>query len=1244
MLRWLLATALLVGVESGTERTSFIDLATGPLADTQCNLETVEAANNQQLSMLLHELSSTPFFRLINVNMDGKCQYWGGPDADEPACESKAEDTPVPLCTLGTDASADPFGADAMGGGSSSPFSSDAQSSMSAPLDITITPEEHAFVGAVEQDCGDETLPSFWLDMCSAIPTNASDYVNLQLNEESYTGYNGTHVWEAIYNENCLQRTGGSEANICLEERVLYRLLSGMHAATNTHVARFYHPPSKRKNRTDWEPNLDYFKRQFDGHPERLKNLHFAFVVLLRAVRRASPFLSTYDYSPPSGSKGLGAGLEQVDGMDASALVRRFLDTAILKSCNAVFEAFDEGLLFREEQASWWSLKKQFKGVFHNVSRVIDCVSCQKCRLHAKVTMLGYGTALKMLLLPPELLPTSFSRDEVVALFNTLHKFSTAILHVKELTALAYERYYSNDAPDPAAAGGSGAAAGVAAGTVAPPSGRAVAAAAKAASVPAASLAAAASPAAASSHPATGRSATADVAGATSAATAATAAAAERSALERTYGADGYVALLDTALGALSRVAAAGELTAAEEAAAVTLALRSDSRLLLAARHFGSMASFGAHVRSALLAAFLQPTSAPSSTADAAAAGAAAAGATAASATVPPAGPSYGVGLSQTPDAVVVGGGVAGMTAALRLLDRGAHVVLLDKERIVGGNSAKASSGINGCCPPHSRSERNADDSIGAFAADTARSAKREASGLIGLLAERSSSAIEWLLERTSIDLSKLAQLGGHSHARTHRPANGMIGAELTFALHKELKAYAKRGQLAIRTGCRMTGFVLEGGGGMTAASRVAGVRYIDSASGEEVELRTPQTVLATGGFANDRTNTSLLAKHRPDLLAYPTTNGEWATGDGMKLAMEIGAGTVDMDRVQVHPTGFVDAAKPNASTKVLCGEMMRGVGGILLTPKGERFVNELAPRDKVVDGQLSTGHAEFVLLLNADMAAEAGRHVELYTRKGLLVPLEGVDALASWMLSDRGVSGAADAHADTADAREGLKARLRATLASYAEAAVGGSDEFGKTSFRHAPLLADGQLYAGRIVPVLHYTMGGIEMDREGRVLRADGSLIEGLSAAGEVTGGVHGNNRLGGNSLLECTVFGSIVGLRLPIASQQAAPTLAPPSLPPMPPPVAAPVGGGEADATAGQLRIVSAEELAAHKSASSCWVALHGKVYDFTSFLEEHPAGPESILKLGGTDGTDMYETVHNAAMLDDFETEIVGLYQP
>lgn len=94
-----------------------------------------------------------------------------------------------------------------------------------------------------------------------------------------------------------------------------------------------------------------------------------------------------------------------------------------------------------------------------------------------------------------------------------------------------------------------------------------------------------------------------------------------------------------------------------------------------------------------------------------------------------------------------------------------------------------------------------------------------------------------------------------------------------------------------------------------------------------------PDTVLATGGFANDRSPSSLLAQHRPDLLRFPTTNGEWATGDGMKMAIGAGAGLVDMDKVQVHPTGFVDPAQPNASTKV------RGEAPFITPASGVRAV-----------------------------------------------------------------------------------------------------------------------------------------------------------------------------------------------------------------------------------------------------------------------------------------------------------------
>ena len=839
-----------------------------------------------------------------------------------------------------------------------------------------------------------------------------------------------------------------------------------------------------------------------------------------------------------------------------------------------------------------------------------------------------------MLLLPPELLPTAFSRDEIVALFNTLASFSAAIEHVKEMSNAIYKSYYTNPPPSTTTTADAGSAmvgkTPPSQQPPPPPSPPMLSTTTPTTLTPQQPLSQALPQLSARAQPAPMVDPT----------------------------------LLDTALSHLAAASRSGSLTPLEEAAAVKLALSSDYGLLLTCRHFGGTANFASHVRSAILAASIAPSSSSTTT-------------TANAITTTPSAPSV-----TGPDVVVIGTGVAGMTTALRLLDRGARVILLDKETKVGGNSAKASSGINGCCPTHSRSDSNSADSVDAFAADTAKSALREPTGLIALLAQKSASTLEWLMSRVAVDLSKISQLGGHKHARTHRPANGMVGAELTFALHRELKAYVKSGMLELRTGCKLTGFILSDSAEATpststidnsaAAARasVLGIRYTNEKTGEkQIELYSPQTVLATGGYANDRTNTSLLALHRPDLVPYPTTNGPWATGDGMKIAMGIGADTIDMDRVQIHPTGFVDPTAPDASTKVLCGEMMRGVGGILLTSDGKRFVNELAPRDKVVDGQLKSGSKEFAIVLNQAMATEAGKHVELYLKKGLLTKVSGAEGLAAWMASDVGVRGASSIDgssnaSSTAPVQESgvvsaLSKAIRGTLASYSmyasaekEAIEDGIvDPFGKTSFRHAPIDAESVLYAGRIVPVLHYTMGGIKMDSEGRVLRADGSVIENLSAAGEVTGGVHGNNRLGGNSLLECAVFGSIVGNRLPIASKSSGPSTAStnpmlgagtagsglPSLTVADAPAAAATEAAKPD-----LRKVSKEELSAHTTAESCWVALHGVVYDFTAFLDEHPPGAESILKLGGTDGTEMYETVHNIGMLSDFEADIVGAY--
>ena len=147
--------------------------------------------------------------------------------------------------------------------------------------------------------------------------------VNLRANPERNTGYNGTHIWNAIYQENCLALDGSTSQPMCYEERVLYRLLSGLHTSTTLSIAKNYYRPSKKRGRLEWEANPQYFMDKFADDPDHLRNLHVSYVVLLRALKKASPFL--YHYEIQTG--------DILEDEMATILLRRLLDTAILQSC-----------------------------------------------------------------------------------------------------------------------------------------------------------------------------------------------------------------------------------------------------------------------------------------------------------------------------------------------------------------------------------------------------------------------------------------------------------------------------------------------------------------------------------------------------------------------------------------------------------------------------------------------------------------------------------------------------------------------------------------------------------------------------------------------------------------------------------------------------------------------------------------------------------------------------------------------
>lgn len=377
---------------------------------------------------------------------------------------------------------------------------------------------------------------------------------------------------------------------------------------------------------------------------------------------------------------------------------------------------------------------------------------------------------------------------------------------------------------------------------------------------------------------------------------------------------------------------------------------------------------------------------------------------------------------------------------------------------------------------------------------------KKRREKLIAKLTNESTDCIEWLSEK-GVDLSVVAQLGAHSFPRTHR---GGGKAPPGFSIISTLLARLKESPLfTLETGCVVTKVLIS-----TSSKGVEGVEYNceQDQDGMKRELHGP-VIFATGGFAGDANG--MLKMYRPDLAGFPSTNE--ARPGSQNLLTAIGAQLVDMEEVQVHPTSFIDPKDPLNPVKFLAAELLRGEGGILLNREGKRFVNEMGTRKFVTDSitgleakEDSPRQWDVSLVLDEGVYENASAHVDFYVFKELM--------------------------RKTSLSRLGIEAVE--TIIGYAESAEGkNKDRLGRRSFGHWRLKSEdvtGEtvVYVGNVTPAVHFTMGGVVINEHSELLNQHGERIRGVWAAGEVAGGVHGGNRLGGSSLLECCVFGRIAG----------------------------------------------------------------------------------------------------------------------
>lgn len=489
--------------------------------------------------------------------------------------------------------------------------------------------------------------------------------------------------------------------------------------------------------------------------------------------------------------------------------------------------------------------------------------------------------------------------------------------------------------------------------------------------------------------------------------------------------------------------------------------------------------------------------------------------------------------IEETVDVVVVGAGGAGMTAAITATDAGKKVIVVESQPIAGGNSVRSTGGMNAAKTPYqdknefaeaagvektlaTAAEKYADnatitalaatvksqwdayqanpqgyfDSVELMELDTLIGGKgKNNPELVKALAENSADAIEWLAS-IGADVKNVGAFGGASVKRIHRPVNAdgkvtAVGAYIVPILEKNLQD--RNVQFLFDTTANE--IIMKDG-------KAVGIKATGK-DGNKVTINAKSVVIATGGFG---ANAEMVEKYKPELKGFATTNAEGAQGQGIDMATAVGAATVDMDQIQIHPTVHIEE-DGNAH---LITEGLRGDGAILVNAEGKRFYDEVSTRDKVSAAIIAQPEKSAWLVVDQSMVDKSAV-IAGYIKSGYTVTGATYEELAKAMGVD--------------------EATFVSTMNTWNQAVEAKSDaEFNRTSFAN-PLTA-APYYAIKITPAVHHTMGGIVINPKAEVLNEKGEAISGLFAAGEVTGGVHGANRLGGNAVADFTVFGRIAG----------------------------------------------------------------------------------------------------------------------
>ncbi|WP_071396329.1 flavocytochrome c [Bacillus tuaregi] len=445
-----------------------------------------------------------------------------------------------------------------------------------------------------------------------------------------------------------------------------------------------------------------------------------------------------------------------------------------------------------------------------------------------------------------------------------------------------------------------------------------------------------------------------------------------------------------------------------------------------------------------------------------------------------------------TTDVVVIGAGGAGLAAAVSAHENGAKVIVLEKMPQPGGNTIISGAAYNAVDPVR-QSKQGIEDSVDKHYTQTYEGGDMKGDPeLVRTLVENAYPTLQWLeglgMEFTDEVFTVLGGLWPRAHKPVKPLGTGYIETYMSY-----IEKSNDEIQVLVNTEAKE--LIVEN-------DVVVGVKA--EGKNGNVVVNAKSVVMAAGGFGANVDMRNEYNSLWPDLTNLKTTNHPGATGDGIAMGEQVEANLVGMEYIQLLPMG-------DPETGSLSGNIEQGVENrIFVNKDGNRFVDEGARRDVMTKALMEQSDQTMWVIVDKHSYPTGD------TKNNFN---ESIDDLV------------AAGRAYKADTLEDLAKQIGVDSASFVKAVEGfnnavdaGTDEFGRTLFDQK--LDTAPFYAGARVPTVHHTMGGLQINTDAQVLNKEGQVIKGLYAAGEVTGGIHGTNRLGGNALADVNTFGRIAG----------------------------------------------------------------------------------------------------------------------